>query len=94
MQERVGEATNRMEELCQRLGKIESMLEALQAPKREKHFYTTKEAAERLNLSNWYVRKLCADGVILAEKHPQSGRFLISDDEINRIETRRDALDD
>lgn len=94
MQERIGDATSRIEEVCQRLGKIESLLEALQAPKREKHFYTTKEAAERLDLSNWYVRKLCADGVILAEKHPESGRFLISADEMNRIETRRDALDD
>jgi hypothetical protein len=62
-------ASNRIEELCQRLGKIESLLEALQAPKSEKHFYTTKEAAERLDLSNWYVRKHCADGVILAEKY-------------------------
>ncbi len=94
MPEAIGDSSLRMEELCQRLGKIESLLEALQTPKKEKHFYTTKEAAERLDLSNWYVRKLCADGVILAEKHPESGRFLISADEINRIETRRGALDE
>jgi excisionase family DNA binding protein len=94
MQQETRDAALRIEELNERLGRIENLLEALQAPKREKHFYTTKEAAERLDLSNWYVRKLCADGVILAEKHPESGRFLIAADEINRIETRRGALDE
>lgn len=60
----------------------------------EKVFYSTSEAAERLGLSKWYVRRQCALGEILAEKHPESGRFLISAEELTRIETRRDALDD
>ena len=85
---------NQLERLSQRLERIENLLESLEMPKREKHFYTTREAAERLNLSNWYVRRLCATGEILAEKHPESGRFLISADELERIETRRGALDD
>jgi len=81
-------------ELALRLQRIESLLEGLKMPEREKHFYTIKEAAKRLELSPWYVRKLCAEGLILAENHPQSGRFLISADELTRIESRRDALDD
>lgn len=85
---------SQFEQISQRLERIENLLESLEMPKREKHFYTTREAAERLSLSNWYVRRLCATGEILAEKHPESGRFLISADEMERIETRRGALDD
>ena len=83
-----------LEEIAARLDKIEDLLQSLQMPKAEKHFYTTSEAAERLNQSPWYIRRLCATGEILAEKDLDNGRFLISADEINRIETRRDALDE
>ena len=82
------------EQLNQRLARIENLLEGLSTPRKEKHFYSTSEAAEKLNLSTWYVRRLCSTGEILAEKHPESGRFLISADEIDRIETRRGILDD
>ena len=82
------------ERINRRLERIENLLESLTMPKREKHFYSTNEAAERLGLSRWYVRRQCATGEILAEKHPENGRFLISAEELERIETRRDALDD
>ena len=83
------------EQLNERLQRIENLLEGLSAPKQiEKHFYSTAETAERLNLSAWYVRRMCATGKILAEKHPETGRFLISADEVDRIETRRGILDD
>lgn len=83
-----------LENIAARLGRIEDLLESLQMPKVEKHFYSTTEAAKRLNRSTWYIRRLCALGEILAEKHPESGRFLISSDELDRIETRRGVLDD
>ncbi len=83
-----------LEDIAARLERIEGLLESLQMPQKEKYFYSTGEAAERLGLSAWYVRRRCALGEILAEKHPESGKFLISADEIERIETRRDALDD
>ena len=82
------------EDVVQRLERIENLLSDLQTPKKEKFFYSTKEAADRLNLSSWYVRKLCSEGKILAEKHPESGRFLISAEELDRMETRRGILDD
>ena len=82
------------EEIAQRLERIESLLIEIRAPQIEREFYSTKEAAERLGLSKWYVRRLCSIGEIVAEKHPDSGRFLISAEELRRIETRRDALDD
>ncbi len=81
------------EELAQRLERIENLLQSLHSPKVVRRFYSTTEAADRLRLSKWYVRRLCATGEILAEKQPESGRFLISADEIERLETRRDALD-
>ncbi len=85
---------DRFEQLNARLDKIENLLEGLQMPNREKFFYSTSEAAKRLQLSKWYVRRLCSTGEILAEKHPESGRFLIAAEEIERLETRRGALDD
>lgn len=83
-----------LDNIEQRLERIEDLLQSLQVPTKEKFFYTTNEAAERLGKSTWYVRRLCSLGEIVAEKHPESGRFLISADELHRIETRRDALDD
>ena len=79
-------------DLEQRLERIEDILSSLKLPKREKYFYSTSEVARRLSLSKWYVRRLCSLGEIKAEKHPESGRFLISAKELERIETRRDAL--
>lgn len=85
---------NNIEQLNHRLERIENLLESLQAPKREKFFYSTNEIAERLGLSSWYVRQLCSNGKILADKHPESGRYLVSADELERVETRRGAMDD
>lgn len=82
------------EQINERLERIENLLDGLKMPQREKHFYTTGEVAERLELSSWYVRRLCAKGEIMAEKHPESGRFLVSADELKRVETRRGILDD
>ena len=85
---------SQFEQMNDRLERIENLLEELTMPKKEKHFYSTSEAADKLNLSKWYVRRLCSTGEILAEKHPESGRFLISADEVDRLETRRGILDD
>ena len=81
-----------LESIEQRLERIEETLSQLKLPKREKYFYSTSEAAKQLNLSKWYVRRLCALGEIEAEKHPENGRFLIPAKELERIESRRDAL--
>ena len=80
------------ESIERKLERIENALSALKLPKQEKYFYSTDEAAGRLGLSKWYVRRLCSQGEIRAEKHPESGRFLIPAKEMERIETRRDAL--
>ena len=82
-----------LQNIEERLARIEDVLMSLKLPEKEKYFYSTAEAAKRLGLSQWYVRRQCSLGNILAEKHPESGRFLISADELQRIESRRDALD-
>ncbi len=61
------------DELAQRLERIEQLLLTLMSPPVNRDFYSTSEAANRLGLSPWYVRRLCATGEILAEKHPESG---------------------
>lgn len=81
-----------LESIELRLERIEGVLASLKLPKSEKYFYSTGEVAARLGLSKWYVRRLCSIGEIRAEKHPESGRFLISAKELERIESRRDAL--
>jgi len=81
-----------LESIERRLERIEDVLASLKLPRKEKYFYSTGEAAKRLGLSKWYVRRLCSLGEIAAEKHPESGRFLIPAKELERIETRRDAL--
>lgn len=81
-----------LQNIEERLARIEDVLLSLKLPKREKYFYSTSEVAKRIGLSKWYVRRLCAMGKIEAEKHPESGRFLISAEELQRIESRRDVL--
>ncbi len=81
-----------LESIEQRLERIENVLSSLKLPKKEKYYYSTGEVAKRLNLSTWYVRRLCSLGEIKADKHPENGRFLIPAKELERIETRRDAL--
>lgn len=92
-QQQAGGRIEELQGIREQLNRIEDVLQQLQLPKTEKYFYSTGEAAERLGLSKWYVRRQCSLGEILAEKHPESGRFLISADELQRIESRRDALD-
>jgi len=82
-----------LQNIEERLARIEDVLLSLKLPEREKHFYSTTEVAKRLGMSKWYIRRLCSLGKIEAEKHPESGRFLISAHELQRIESRRDALD-
>lgn len=82
-----------LQNIEERLARIEDVLQSLKLPQKEKYFYSTGEVAACLGLSKWYVRRQCSLGEILAEKHPESGRFLISADELQRIESRRDALD-
>ena len=84
-----------LDNIDKRLDRIEGLLESLvPPPKTEKYFYSTNEVAEKLGKSTWYIRRLCALGNIIAEKHPESGRYLISANELERIETRRDILDE
>ena len=81
-----------LESIEQRLERIEEVLSSLKLPKKEKYYYSTGEVAARLGLSKWYVRRLCSLGEIKADKHPENGRFLIPAKELERIESRRDAL--
>jgi len=81
-------------EIRERLIRIEDVLRAIAVPAPKRHFYSTSEVAERLQLSKWYVRRLCALGEIKAEKHPENGRFMIPDKELARIQSRRDVFKD
>ena len=81
-----------LSDIRDRLSRIEEVLRSLAIPAKKKHYYSTSEVATRLSLSKWYVRRLCALGEIRAKKHPENGRFLISAKELERIESRRDAL--
>ena len=81
-----------LESIEQRLERIEDVLSSLKLPKKEKYYYSTGEVASRLGLSKWYVRRQCSLGEIKADKHPENGRFLIPAKELERIESRRDAL--
>lgn len=80
------------EELTMRLDRIERLITEIKASPVQREFYSTAEVAERLGLSKWYVRRLCSLGEILAEKHPDSGRYLVSASELERVESRRDAI--
>ena len=79
-------------EIRARLIRIEDVLRTIAAPPPKRHFYSTSEAAERLKLSKWYIRRLCALGEIKAKKQPENGRFLIPEKELARIESRQDVL--
>ena len=81
-----------LEDIRERLARIEGTLQSLRQSKKEKYFYSTGEVADVLGLSKWYVRRLCSLGEIRAEKHPENGRFLIPAKELDRVQSRRDVL--
>ncbi len=87
-----GDPLVQLEDIRERLVRIEGALQSLRQRNKEKHFYSTGEVAGFLGLSKWYVRRLCALGEIRAEKHPENGRFLIPAKELDRVQSRRDVL--
>ena len=52
-----------LQNIEERLARIEDVLQSLKLPAKEKYFYSTGEVAGRLGLSKWYVRRLCSLGL-------------------------------
>lgn len=81
--------TEQVQELNQRLAKIEETLNALVMEKVPKDFYSTAEVAEMLGKAEFTVREWCRLSRIHAEKRRCGrGRFqewIISHDELTRF---------
>ena len=78
-----------IEELIERLGRIESAISSLASQRMVKDWYTTAEAAHLLQRSEWTVREWCRLGRVHAEKR-RCGRgnaqeWIVSHEELERI---------
>jgi len=83
-----------IEDLAQRLERIEAALSSLVERQTVKDWYSTEEAAHSLGLAEFTVRNYCRLGRINAQKR-RSGRgsfcsWAISHDELQRV--RREGL--
>ena len=80
-----------MQEIIERLERIESQLSALIEQRQVQDWYDTKTAAEILGKSPYTVREWCRQGRILAEKRPcgrgHSKDWMISHAELMRIKS-------
>jgi len=79
-----------VEQLLDRLGKIESALTSLLRRQSDKEWYTTKEAADLLGRSEYTVREWCRLRRVRAKKKA-SGRgqyqdWIVSHEELQRIQ--------
>ena len=84
-----GEAADGIEDLKERLERIEAALDVLAAQRAVKDFYTTGEVAEALGKAEFTVREWCRLGRVRAEKRPcgrgASREWKISHAELTRI---------
>ena len=79
-----------MNEILERLERIENTLKTLVQRQTVKDFYSTDEVAEALGKAEFTVREWCRRGRIIAQKR-RSGRgkfqsWVISHEELQRIE--------
>ena len=82
----------RIEELMERLARIESAITSLVSQRTVKDWYTTAEAGSVLDRSEWTVREWCRLGRVNAEKR-RCGRgnaqeWIISHEELERIRNK------
>lgn len=80
---------NTLEEVIERLVRIEQVLQTIVAHKASKEWYSTAEAAEILGKAEFTIREHCRLGRIQASKR-ECGRgvsqeWMISHDEIERV---------
>ena len=78
-----------VEQLIQKLARIESAVTALVSQRMVKDWYTTAEAARLLDRSEWTVREWCRLGRVRADKR-RCGRgnaqeWIVSHEELQRI---------
>lgn len=78
-----------VEQLIQKLARIESAVASLVSQRMVKDWYTTAEAAKLLDRSEWTVREWCRLGRVRANKR-RCGRgnaqeWIVSHEELERI---------
>lgn len=80
-----------MQEIIERLQRIEAVLVALVEQRQAQDWYDTKTAAEILGRSAYTVREWCRQGRVRAEKRPcgrgHSKDWMISHAELMRIKS-------
>lgn len=78
-----------MEQIAERLGRIEQTLRTLVTHRVVKDWYTTAEVANALDRAEYTVREWCRQGRIRARKKPcgrgKGGEWLIGHEELTRI---------
>lgn len=78
-----------VEQLIQKLARIESAVTALVSQRMVKDWYTTAEAARLLDRSEWTVREWCRLGRVRADKRPcgrgNAQEWIVSHEELERI---------
>lgn len=78
-----------LQELIERLGRVEAALQQLVRQRTVKDWYTTAEVAELLDKAEYTVREYCRLGRMQATKKPcgrgKGGEWLISHAELERL---------
>ncbi|MBI1310943.1 helix-turn-helix domain-containing protein [bacterium] len=79
-----------LQEIVERLGRIESALDQLVAQRTIKEYYSTSEVARIVKRSEFTVREWCRLGRIAADKRPcgrgRSQEWMIPHDELLRFQ--------
>jgi hypothetical protein len=82
---------HRMDELLERLDRIEAKLDALAEGRSEQQYYSTTDVARILDKAEWTVREWCRLGRVHAEKRPcgrgNSREWMLSHEELERIKS-------
>jgi hypothetical protein len=85
----VREVDDKVDQVIERLDRIEAALAALAERQAAKDWYTTAEVAHLLGKAEYTVREWCRQGRIRGKKKPcgrgKGGEWLISHEELTRL---------
>lgn len=83
----MSDPTPSLDRLTERVGLLERKIDALLVGRVEKDWYTTEEVALLVRRAAWTVREWCRQKRVLAKKRAGTDKWLVSREELHRLQT-------
>lgn len=81
------ELDTKLDQLTHQVSNLGKKIDALLVSRVEKEWYTTEEVALLVRRASWTVREWCRHRRVAAKKLPGTDKWVISKDELRRLQT-------